>query len=189
MRAYLRFCDFLAQTDKSQKIKVTSEEGSSFWYIGTVEDMQEKLSDYTYLCRVEEEQSGTNAKKRLTRLLNNPPNPVNYVKAELEKRNPNPSKEAYLASLDGWFRAVVVAKNYVDETDQRLRKFASLGFRKVVDVARCDRTEDPGYLRVTVDGFETGAYWTSDEALELPACRFRMTGGSPIREDVLGDED
>ena len=162
----------LRSLDPQQKIKVGSKESSSFWYIGTAEDLLKNIEVYSTYCKLYIEKIRKRAETRLNNAIANYPTPEEYIRYELQMSKPNLTTEGYMKTLNAWFASVAKLQEKKQIKAEWDDNFVKLAAREVVDCFMSDPNVDYGVMQITVHGYEFGKYWIFNEASRTPSCSF-----------------
>lgn len=140
----MKLNDFIQTLDKEQKIKIGTEQGSNFFFAGTVKQYREWGWGYTRELKRRLEKDLYEAEKRLER-------------AE-RTRGKLPETELLVSA----------GKASVELAKWKLKTFKPLGDREVLDklTASVIADEDTPMI-LNVEGTEDGAYWTIAEAEKM----------------------
>lgn len=171
--------ELLSTFDKAQTIKVGSASG--FWYVGTAGDFCDRVSIINDAAKQYTNGRLDLAKDNLQKTIKNWPTPANYVSAELKKAEYKLTLKGYVKMLADWFLSVVAADSRVRLWQERVEYYTPIQKREVRDFGPCNDTVDPGVVLVVIEGWEPGAYWTTDEAESVPVVCF--TGNAQEAEE------
>lgn len=151
-------------------VKIGTEDGATFFYCGTSEDLLENETHYSIRFSKFTQNKLTNAERELTAKLEAEPSRRKYVVLGVDDR---PTEEGFRGWCEIWFAGVRKAKNRVEKWQERIRTFVNLFQREVVDVRKATAYETDCTI-IVIQGYEPGAFWTTDEA---NGCEMRFGGG------------
>ena len=162
----------LNELDPDQKIKVGSKEANSFWYIGTAGDMLKNLQFYNAYCKAYIESCRRKAENRLKNAIDSYPTIANYTRIELQESKPNPTPAGYIDMLNQWFGSILHLEELLRRKERIDNCYVSISRREVVDIGMSDDASDPGVMRIIINGYEAGKFWTYKDAQKVPSCSF-----------------
>ena len=169
--------------DKTQKIKIGADNGSSFFYVGTVEDFTANESKYEQADISYYDNCVKSAEDNLDALLNADTSFSGYAKAQYRKwvtvsARPNFSTSAYSVFLENHAHQLMVKfDSLIKERKNRLERLVLME-RPVTQKFNADITVEPdGVIVLSVKGNEIGAFWTTDEA-DGPQIKFGRNNDS-----------
>ncbi|MBR5279961.1 MAG: hypothetical protein IKU26_03210 [Clostridia bacterium] len=177
----MKILEAIAKYPAEQKLKIGAADGTGWWYVGTVGDVRMWNEALDEKCHKYAMDIQKNAVKSLNARLKNQPTPEAFARAQIKKAEDTGeyldlSREAYQAALEKYFADVRKAISYLKTASQRLKEYVKLQDKPVVDCAMCDPAADFDTLRVITEGYENGAFWTTDEAVKLPSVGFMLVG-------------
>lgn len=172
----------LRKLDPEQKIKVGAKEATSFFYVGTVDDLLDNIQVYNAYCKLHIEKTRKRAEDLLKSTIANYPTLADYAKSECLMTKPRLNYDGYIKVVNEWFNSVKKLNERKERKSIWDNEFIKLPDREVLEVAMCDPTSDYNVMRIIIRGHEHGKYWTSDEAPKIPSCAFAIF-------DEQGDED
>lgn len=142
------------------KIKVGSNKGSAFFYIGDTEDLIAHIEGYEAMVWQHNNDRQKRAKDSYYRTMDNFPTPLSYI-----RQNPHGDAEGMLTTINAWFDDYRRRKRIYEDWVSKMREYVSLMNRQVISTQ--DATGyDEGYKIIIVEGKEHGSWWTADEATE-----------------------
>lgn len=172
----------LRKLDPGQKIKVGAKEATSFFYVGTVDDLLDNIQVYNAYCKLHIEKTRKRAEDLLKSTIANYPTLADYAKSECLMTKPRLNYDGYIKVVNEWFNSVKKLNERKERKSVWDNEFIKLPDREVLEVAMCDPTSDYNVMRIIIRGHEYGKYWTADEAPKIPSCAFAIF-------DEQGDED
>lgn len=150
-------------------IKIGSNSG--YFYVGKLGDLH--LAELDAKCKGYAIQRLTNARKNLDTCLKNAPTPGSFAKVRIQRYDATGiTREGWEVRLDEFFKQVNADLNAINVAQERLDGYVSILDREVKDVKKSIRAVDPGVTSIVIEGYEDGAYWTTDEAETLPSTKF-----------------
>lgn len=162
--------DIVNEMKDKQLIEIGSENGSGFFYIGTVEDLKKNIDEYDKMVKDYANTRIENANSRLTSSINNPPTISEYMEtiatAYRQGKDPDLSYEGYEKYLKKYFSSLVSKKKTLDDRFDYYEQLKPLFERKVVDERRS--IVDKGAVNVIVEGDEKGRFWDKSEVKSSP---------------------
>lgn len=182
----MKIKDALYGMPSTKRIKIGAENGTSFFYCGTIEDLLFKIDDYSLICRQNARKEVAEANNRLSRLINNPPTIERFVKRELRKPIPAVSIENYNLYVEMYLKIINRTLNSIDTKKFRLSTFEPLDKREVIEVREADPAVDEDVIILIVSGYEVGSYWTTDECDENTNISFQ---NDYIDQDTEDDDE
>lgn len=155
----------LTELSPDTVVKIGSEKGSSWWYVGTVEDFN-RYADYYDDAILNRWQSVyKNATKKLTKAVDEAPTWSAYLNKEIAKKGfegVDYSYSAFLKHCDAYTRNLKKLERLRKRYQTILESYEHIHDRQVVRCAKSDPTMDDT-INIVVTGYETGAVWTSDD--------------------------
>lgn len=180
----------LRTLDPWQRIKVGTQRGTGFFYVGSAGDLLDYGSGYDLVCYQNVQKIKNSAEKRLNAALENYPSLKLFAETELRTGNPKLSYDRYLEVVNAWFKQIERMSESLKRKQDRLGKFVHLPDRLVVEEALCDPASDYGVYRIVIEGNESGPYWLSSEPEKKPACSFLRSDNNAIdKSDEEEDEE
>ncbi len=156
----------LSEFSPDTVVKIGSEKGSSWWYVGTVEDFN-KYADYYDDAILNRWQSVyKNATKKLLKAVDEAPTWSTYMNKVIAKKGfegVDYSYSAFLKHCDQYTRNLNKLERLRKRYQTILEGYENIKDRQVVRCAKSDPTMDDT-MNIVVTGYETGAVWTSDDA-------------------------
>ena len=171
----MNILEALKDHDDGMKVKIGSEDGDSFWYVGKVKDVKDGADIINAAMRQHAYTALKKAEKNLREYLYSFPTPRSYAKRELEKQDPMPTPKGYEEALQEYFVWAVKKQETVRRRQADYNGFKGLLEREVISCEECDPVADDNCILVIIEGRERGAVWTTDEVKELP--KFTFFGG------------
>lgn len=168
------------------KIKIGANNGNSFFYMGTVQDMFDGLAQYDKACQKHIIYMKMLAEDAVNEMLENPLTLVSYAKLEMGKARPNLTYKGYEKSAELWFKSLTSKLAALETKKMRCRDYVVLRNRKVLDAKMADPAIDPGVLRIQVEGYEYGRFWELNDSKEFPVIAFSSANG---HGDGAGDDE
>ena len=166
------------------RLKVGCADGNSYWYVGTVADFKKEINAYNAeLLNYSQEMLDT-AKRKFNAVLKRSVTPNDYIRDELAHQTVVPEDwkvtlEGYYAYLQSYFYEVAAKRSTVSQRQQRLLRYIPLRKREVVKCFVADTVVEPtSCVVITIEGKEPGAFWSTDEAKQLPSVGFRKEDAS-----------
>lgn len=145
-------------------IKLGADCGSGFFYVGSVELLNENAEEYDQQLKAAARNSAAVHKKSRDSMASNPPTLTSYVMEELHEDKPMPSFHDYMKSVAAWMKACVKKEEAYRAAIDRAENFQCLMKREVIRIQEADKIADEGVLIIVVRGGERGKYWISGEA-------------------------
>lgn len=169
---------FLKLRDRGTRIKVGAENGSGFFYMGTVGDFLDNSEKYEQADITYFDNRVKRADDNLEAMLNADTSYSGYAKKQYRKwentgMRPNFTVDSYDVFLRG--HAMQVLKKFQTFISERQYRAARtpLMSRQVTDFFGADKVAEPeDVLVIQIEGRESGQYWTFDEAESIPALKF-----------------
>lgn len=162
----------LRELDPEQKIKVGSNGESSFWYVGTADDMLTNLQVYNAYCSGYIGSARTKAENRLKRSVAAYPTLEEYAKQELKLSKPDLTMDGYTKMVNAWFASLAKLKEAKDQKSEWENGYTNIANREVVEAELCDPASDKGVMRIIIRGHEYGKFWLYSDAKKVPSCSF-----------------
>lgn len=151
--------------------------GAAYFYIGTADDLIEKLDELSEKFQRNFIRSNMSAQAELKRLLSNPPSIGDYCKKIVAKnfsshsfienvqneRFPEFSMEAWNKVFKGYLESV--KKSYIKAAHRKMENdtFVPLDEREVLSINTSLVAEENGTKCVIISGYERGKYWLVSE--------------------------
>lgn len=169
---------FLKLRDRDTQIKVGAQNGSGFFYIGTVGDFLDNSEKYEQADISYFDNRVKRANENLESTLNADTSYSGFAKKQYRKwentgTKPIFSTDAYNQFLCGHASQLLKKfQTFINERKYRGER-TPLMSRKVTDFFAADKVAEPeDVLVIQIEGRESGQYWTFDEAESIPAVKF-----------------
>lgn len=159
--------------DPTLKIKIGSVDGDGFWFCGTVGYVRQSMEAIDTKIKAYHRKRVAKAKKNLQECLNREPSPLAYLRAEMQKLDPEPTARAYMETLNAYFSHAVRLQNTVKSYERTLYRVVDFADREVVECEMADPEVDEDTVRLIVEGAEKGTLWMTNEAKTIPCYFFR----------------
>lgn len=179
---------FLKLRDRDTRIKVGAQNGSGFFYMGTVGDFLDNSEKYEQADISYYDNRVKRADDNLQAMLNVDTSFSGFAKKQYRKWEnagvrPNFSTDAYNLFLRGHAEQLVKKfQSYINERKYRGERTPLMN-RKVTDFFAADKVVEPeDVLVLKIDGRESGQYWTFDEAESTPAIKFNGNNDEEANE-------
>lgn len=179
----LRLGDMLATMDPAREIKIGAENGSSYFYAGTVADIIEngplysrKLLNYAKLL-------STNASADLEQTLRNPPTLQRYALIQIKAQSPDYTYDGFKAMASIWLKTVRKRIENKTRRERQYREYVDLFSRTVHKSFDADAIAGEDATVIIVEGFEYGQYWTTGDANGHCSLGLSMYNGQDFDED------
>lgn len=154
----------LGKYSPDKRLKVGAEEGSSFFYAGTVGDFLDHMENYSYLLERYAQNVVDNAVRVRDQKINNPLTIDRFIKQQMRQLDPAISLDDYKTYLARYFDGVARAINAVNKAKEAQEGFKYLHQRKVIKIFESDPVADYDTTIMIIEGYEKGKYWTISEA-------------------------
>lgn len=173
----------LQDIDPDMPLKLGTENGTAYFYCGTVGEFRKKLDSYSEKGRKFYEDGYLESKRELDSLVNHKPTlpntligledaPFREVLAMIveytTEEKPSPVKLQllrYIAELGKWSRKTAAVSRREKEVKSLFDVWIPYGERTVVDVFRADNAVEPEETSVIrISGYECGKYWVISDA-------------------------
>lgn len=170
--------EVLEELPEDQIIKLGAADGSSFFFIGRISDLEKNFEKYDKQIKV----------VLLNSLLNNVKNYASTLKLTTVPKYGlwNEDLERYINQARKYTKEIKVRFDLIDEKWVYYQIVKPLQNREVIEVAHSDKTIEPDVIRILVEGFETGNYWSTDEGM-LPS--FNVKFGTVLHVNQVEDKN
>lgn len=162
--------DVVNEMKDKQLIEIGSENGSGFFYIGTIEDLKKNIEQYDVAVKEYANKCIENANNLLSRAINNPATITDYMDsieiAFRQGKDVDLTYEGYEKYLKKYFASLISKKKALDARFDYYEQLKPLFKRKVVDERRS--IVDRGAVNVIVEGNEKGGLWDKSEVKTSP---------------------
>lgn len=176
----MKILEMLEKYSDTMPIKVGSASG--FWYVGTAGDFRNNVSDINSVVKQYNINRVVTAKDSLQKTIKNWPTPTYYVSFELKKPDYELSLKGYMKMLADWLMDVAAADSRVKLWEDRVEHYIPIQKREIKDCGLCDPSVDKGVIRIALEGYEPGKFWTTDEAVSTPCIKFVAGDGAEAEE-------
>lgn len=150
-------------------IKIGSNSG--YFYVGKTGDLD--IYELDAKCKGYAIQRLTNARKSLDACLKNAPTPGSFAKVRIQRYDAaGIDMDGWNARLEDFFKQVNAGLKAINVAQERIDGYVSILDRDVKDMRKSIQTADKGVVSIVIEGYEDGAYWTTDEAETLPSTKF-----------------
>lgn len=162
--------EFLEELDASTKIKIGAENGSSFFYVGVVEDLLNNLSQYDEKDHKHYDDRVNNVERRLQVALNKDTSYSGFAKRQYndwknKKRKPIFDVDSYNVFLKKHSESIQkLFESLVKEKTIRFER-KKLGVREVINTFVADTNVEPVMcIVIIIEGDECGVFWDTNES-------------------------
>ena len=174
----------LRKLEPGSKIKVGAINGTAWFYIGTNDDLEFHFTDYDAMLMRMWRKKLKNAKDSLKVLLTVTVTIESYVTGELRRSaKPDLTLEGYRKHVEECLHSVKYLHQQMQRCQNVLNNPVPLSIRPVVDTYRATVKEDKDYTCIRTEGYESGVFWTSEEAEAVPVMKFNMTDAEERTEE------
>lgn len=173
----------LSDLAPKQKIKIGSNGGSSWFYMGTPEDFEWNLLGKNQLMEAMWRKRVQLAKENLDLTIKGVCSMESYIRQALKHTDPDLSLKGYNAFVEHSFRRILAENRRVQKLEYILETVKPFQNRDVVEVFQQDPAVDTDYICIRIEGYENGVFWMESDAKTLPAFDF----GTALDEDDLED--
>lgn len=160
----MKIKEILVNYNSEKKLKVGAENGSAFFYCGTVGDFIANITDYSLLCKQNALDTFERAKSRLDYRVKNPPTVETFVQSEMKNDKKDFSMDNFFRYVQHYFKSLDRLINSLENAKSKLEKFKPLTEREVVEIREADPVADQDVTIAIITGYEAGSYWTAKEA-------------------------
>ena len=148
---------------KYKNVKIGAENGSGFFYAGSVDNYLKNTDRVDRACHLAAKQSVSRRKARIETLCKNCPTAETYIRKSLSRNDAeNMTAENYLKFLDKYFNTVRNVTKEMQKAEELLAHWEPLAQRRIV--RKEESTVDEDCLIVIINGYEQGSYWMLEEA-------------------------
>lgn len=166
------FAEILETEDDSFGLMVGAKKGSKWFYVGTIADMKQNINKYSKKCYKRAIELEENAFGKYEDLLNNEPTLKSFVMQELKNSKPNMTVSNYNAYVNAWLKSVEAKQAAYSKKKKQREEFVPLSERTVLEKFVANGFVEHNIIKIVLTGFETGGYWMSSEAEEIPSISF-----------------
>jgi hypothetical protein len=156
--------EILVNYNSEKKLKVGAENGSAFFYCGTVGDFIANITDYSLLCKQNALDTFERAKSRLDYRVKNPPTVETFVQSEMKNDKKDFSMDNFFRYIQHYFKSIDRLINSLENAKIKLEKFKPLSERETIEIREADPIADQNATIMIITGYEVGSYWTVEEA-------------------------
>lgn len=161
-------------------IKIGSNSG--YFYVGKLGDLH--LEELDAKCKGYAIQRLTNARVSLDTTIKNAPTPGSFAKFRIQRYDATGiDMDGWNARLEDFFKQVNANLKAINTAQERLEGYVSILDREVKDMKKSIPTVDNGVVLIVIEGYEDGAYWTTDEAETLPSTKFGIDTEADNKEE------
>lgn len=146
-------------------VKIGTDGGTNFFYIGTCEDLLNNKEKYEKLFKDRARWSLGRAYDAVEKMKRNQPTPLDFA----EKHEGG--VEDYLKYINLWLEEYRRKVSTLKTRQERMDDYKPLFGRKIVREREAE-VYDAGYKILIIEGIESGAYWTTDEVDESERMKF-----------------
>ncbi len=164
----MKLFEKLEQMPAETKIKVGAKDGRSYFYIGTVGDLNERMDEVSDRIRKNLSLRKRSCKARITSMLENPPALSTWAKLELNKDDPKLNPGEFEHFVGTWMYSLKRAEILWRRLVARQTRFTPISEREVLEWELADTAVEDNVFRVILPGKEEGLYWSTDEAPSIP---------------------
>lgn len=178
-----RLKKFLEKQERETKIKIGADNGSSWFYVGTVGDFLDNEETYEEKDISYFDNRVNSASDNLDIALNADTSYSGYAKQQYRQwknksTRPNFTVQGYNTFLEYTAKQMTIKfQSFVKERTIRAERLPIMS-REIVETRKADRVADPGVLNILITGYEKGAFWVTEEA-DGPTVKF---GSNDVEE-------
>ena len=166
--------EVLKGLSNEQKIKIAAKNGSSFFFVGEVNDLIQNMPAYNEACFKHARRKAKHKANVLAEMIQSPPTMERYFQ-ENYLSDTGMTVDDYLEFCRLYFEKYKSAKEASVSEHERYKNYVSLADREVVDQFEADPSVEENTIVIYVDGYELGAYWSFDEVKDDP---FRLNSSN-----------
>ncbi len=161
----------LLSLQPDQKIKIGTNGGTAFFYVGTASDFVDNIWPYTVEAKDWIAQNCARSELTLKQMLRKDYAPRDYCEKLILDPLHYPTIDGYQDYLRDYFAEVSSAKRNHENLMRKKNDFTPLYEREIVEERAANDAIDPNCMIFIITGWESGTVWTSDE-VECPSINF-----------------
>lgn len=174
----MTFEEALEKYKPNTKIKIGADDGTGFFYVGTVGDIVDGMSKFEKIDHAYYKNRLKSARQEFASEVNRDVSIMAYAKNVFNRVNANKSignpfsEEDYQRFVAHHFKLLNAKYKTKLEEEEANNNYIPLSRRTVSGTFKAAKPVDDNVTVIMVSGYEKGAYWTYDEAESAPSMKF-----------------